>query len=171
MSAAPAIVAALAANLGIAVTKFAAFALTGSSSMLAESIHSVADTGNQGLLFLGGKRSRRRPTEEHPFGFGTERYFWAFIVALVLFTLGSMFALFEGVEKLIDPHELESPIWAFAVLGVAMVLEGWSAHRRRRGDPSRAVARGGNSSAPPRVPSYPSCCSRTPAPSSACSSR
>ena len=127
-----AIVAAFLANLGIALSKFVAFVITGSASMLAESIHSVADTGNQGLLFLGGKRSRKAPTDEHPFGFGPERYFWAFIVALVLFTLGSMFALFEGIEKLIDPKELDSPIWAFGVLGVAIVLEGWSlrtAHR------------------------------------------
>jgi cation diffusion facilitator family transporter len=121
-----AIVAAFLANLGIAVSKFAAFAITGSASMLAEAIHSVADTGNQGLLFLGRKRSRKAPSEEHPFGYGRERYFWAFIVALVLFTLGSMFALFEGVEKLVDPHELDSPIWAFSVIGVAIVLEGWS---------------------------------------------
>ena len=116
-----------------------AFVITGSASMLAESIHSVADTGNQGLLFLGGKRSRKQPTAEHPFGFGTERYFWAFIVALVLFTLGSLFALYEGVEKLIDPHELESPVWAFGVLGVAMVLEGLSLRTAHaEADPSRA---------------------------------
>ena len=89
-----AIIAAFLANLGIAISKFFAFLITGSASMLAESIHSVADTGNQGLLFLGGKRSRKAPTAEHPFGFGTERYFWAFIVALVLFTLGSLFALY-----------------------------------------------------------------------------
>ena len=121
-----AIVAAFLANLGIAISKFVAFLVTGSASMLAESIHSVADTGNQGLLFLGGKRARKAPTAEHPFGFGTERYFWAFIVALVLFTLGAMFAMYEGIQKLIDPHELDSPIWAFGVLGVAIVLEGWS---------------------------------------------
>ncbi len=127
-----AIVAAFLANLGIALSKFVAFLITGSASLLAEAIHSVADTGNQGLLFLGGKRSKQAPTDEHPFGFGHERYFWAFVVALVLFTLGSLFALYEGVEKLIKPHELESPIWAFAVLGVAVVLEGLSlrtAHR------------------------------------------
>lgn len=127
-----AIVAAFVANLGIAISKFVAFLITGSASMLAESIHSVADTGNQGLLFLGGKRARKVPTPEHPFGFGTERYFWAFIVALVLFTLGAMFAMYEGIQKLIDPHELDSPIWAFGVLGVAIVLEAWSlrtAHR------------------------------------------
>ena len=127
-----AIVAAFLANLGIAVAKFLAFAITGSASMLAESIHSVADTGNQGLLFLGGRRARKAPTPEHPFGYGTERYFWAFVVALVLFTLGSMFALFEGIEKLLHPEHLDSPIWAFSVLGIAIVLEGWSlrtAHR------------------------------------------
>lgn len=127
-----AIVAAFLANLGIAVSKFAAFLITGSASMLAESIHSVADTGNQGLLFLGGKRARKRPTDEHPFGFGTERYFWAFIVALVLFTLGAMFALYEGIQKLIDPKELESPIWAYSVLGIAIVLEAWSLRTARR---------------------------------------
>jgi cation diffusion facilitator family transporter len=133
-----AIIAAFLANLGIALSKFAAFAITGSASMLAESIHSVADTGNQGLLFLGGKRSRKAPTEEHPFGFGTERYFWAFIVALVLFTLGSMFALYEGVDKLIHPKDLDSPIVAFAVLGIAIVLEGLSFRTaRREANPTR----------------------------------
>jgi cation diffusion facilitator family transporter len=133
-----AIIAAFLANLGIALSKFVAFLITGSASMLAESIHSVADTGNQGLLFLGGKRSRKEPTAEHPFGFGTERYFWAFIVALVLFTLGSLFALVEGVEKLIDPHELDSPIWAFGVLGVAIVLESFSLRTaHREADPTR----------------------------------
>jgi cation diffusion facilitator family transporter len=133
-----AIIAAFLANLGIAVSKFVAFLITGSASMLAESIHSVADTGNQGLLFLGGKRARKPPTPEHPFGFGTERYFWAFIVALVLFTLGSMFALFEGVEKLITPEELESPVWAFGVLAIAIALEGWSLRTaRREANPSR----------------------------------
>src|SRR3954454_19271954 len=134
-----AIAAAFIANLGIAISKFAAFVITGSASMLAESIHSVADTGNQGLLFLGGKRAQKEPTAEHPFGFGTERYFWAFVVALVLFTLGAMFALYEGIQKLIDPHELESPIWAFGVLGIAIVLEGWSLRTARR---EAAPARG-----------------------------
>jgi cation diffusion facilitator family transporter len=133
-----AIIAAFLANLGIAISKFFAFLVTGSASMLAESIHSVADTGNQGLLFLGGKRSRKAPTDEHPFGFGTERYFWAFIVALVLFTLGSLFALYEGVHKLIDPKALDSPIWAFGVLGIAIVLEGLSLRTaHREADPSR----------------------------------
>jgi cation diffusion facilitator family transporter len=135
-----AIVAALLANLGIAISKFFAFAVTGSASMLAESIHSIADTGNQGLLFLGGRRSRKAPTEEHPFGFGTERYFWAFIVALVLFTLGSLFALYEGINKLLNPKGLDSPIVAFGVLGIALVLEGWSLRTaRREASPSRGT--------------------------------
>jgi cation diffusion facilitator family transporter len=133
-----AIVAAFLANLGIALAKFSAFAVTGSASLLAEAIHSVADTGNQGLLFLGGKRSRKAPTDEHPFGFGTERYFWAFVVALVLFTLGSLFALYEGIQKLFDPHELNSAIWAFGVLGVAIVAEGLSLRTaHRQADPTR----------------------------------
>ncbi len=121
-----AIFAAFLANLGIAVAKFAAFLITGSASMMAESIHSVADTGNQGLLFLGGARSRKPADEQHQFGYGAERYFWAFVVALVLFSLGAMFSLYEGIEKLLNPHELESPAVAFIVLGVAAVLESLS---------------------------------------------
>ncbi len=127
-----AIVAAFLANLGIAISKFFAFAVTGSASMLAESIHSIADTGNQGLLFLGRRRSNQSPTAEHPFGFGTERYFWAFIVALVLFTLGSLFALYEGVEKLVHPKALDSPIVAYTVLAVALALESLSLRTARR---------------------------------------
>jgi cation diffusion facilitator family transporter len=121
-----AIVAALFANLGIAVAKFAGFLITASSSLLAESIHSVADTGNQALLLLGGSKSRKAATEAHPFGYGRERYFWAFVVALVLFSLGSLFAIFEGIEKLRHPHELESPSVAIVILLVAVALEGWS---------------------------------------------
>lgn len=121
-----AIFAAFLANLGIALAKFAAFLVTGSTSMMAESIHSVADTGNQGLLFLGGARSRRPPDQQHQFGYGAERYFWSFVVALVLFSLGALFSLYEGVEKLIHPHDLESPAVAFVVLGVASVLESFS---------------------------------------------
>jgi cation diffusion facilitator family transporter len=133
-----AIVAALFANLGIAVAKFVGFALTGAASLLAEAIHSVADTGNQGLLVLGGRRSERPPTEMHPFGFGSERYFWAFVVALVLFSLGAMFAIAEGVDKLVNPHKIESPAWAFAILGVAVVLEGFSIRTAaREARPSR----------------------------------
>jgi cation diffusion facilitator family transporter len=121
-----AIAAAFFANLGIAIAKFVAFIFTGAASMLAEAIHSVADTGNQALLFMGGKRARRAPTAAHPFGYGRERYFWSFVVALVLFSLGSLFAIYEGIQKLIDPHELDEPIWAFVVLGIAIVLECFS---------------------------------------------
>ncbi|MEO5878267.1 MAG: cation diffusion facilitator family transporter [Streptosporangiaceae bacterium] len=121
-----AIVAALAANLGIAVSKFVAFVFTGSSSMLAESIHSIADSGNQGLLLLGRKRSERDRTPQHPFGYGRERYFYAFMVALVLFTVGAMFSLYEGIHKMQHPEEVKAPIWAFSVLIIAIVLESFS---------------------------------------------
>lgn len=121
-----AILAALAANLGIAAGKFAAFLLTGATSMLAESIHSVADSANQGLLLLGGRRGRRAPTASNPFGFGRERYFWSFVVALVLFSLGGAFALFEGIEKLLHPHEVEDTRIALGVLMLAIGLESFS---------------------------------------------
>ncbi len=121
-----AIIAAFLANLGIAVAKFVGFAFTGAASMLAEAVHSVADTSNQGLLILGGRRARRPATEQHPFGFGRERYFWSFVVAVVLFTAGALFALFEGEEKLRHPHELESVGWAVGILAVAIVLESFS---------------------------------------------
>ncbi|MFG2073986.1 cation diffusion facilitator family transporter [Nonomuraea maritima] len=121
-----AIVAALAANLSIAVAKFVAAFFTGSSSMLAEGIHSVADSGNQLLLLIGGKRAARASTREHPFGYGRERYFYAFVVAVVLFTIGAAFSVYEGVHKISDPHAVESPIWAFAVLIFAIVAEGFS---------------------------------------------
>lgn len=120
------IIAALLANLGIAVAKFFGFLITRSSSMLAESIHSVADSGNQLLLILGGRRSRRTATELHQFGFGRERYFWSFVVSIVLFTLGGAFALYEGIEKILHPHEIESPAWAIGILGVSIVLEALS---------------------------------------------
>jgi len=118
-----AIVAALLANAGIAVAKFVAFLVTASSSMLAESVHSVADSGNQGLLLLGSARARREATPTHPFGYGRERYFWAFIVTLVLFALGAVFAVYEGIEKIRHPHEVTSPAVAIGVLLVAIVLE------------------------------------------------
>ncbi len=122
-----AIIAALGANIGIAVAKFIGFLITGSSSLLAESAHSVADSGNQGLLLIGGKRARREATEDHPFGFGRDRYFYAFVVALVLFTLGSLFSLYEGYHKLQDHGaELERPIVAVLILVVAIGLEGFS---------------------------------------------
>ncbi len=118
-----AILAALFANLGIAVAKFVAYLATGASSMLAEAVHSVADTGNQALLILGGTLAKREPTQEHPFGYGRERYFWSFVVAVVLFSLGSLFALYEGSQKLFHPHEVASPGWAIGVLGIAIGLE------------------------------------------------
>jgi cation diffusion facilitator family transporter len=121
-----AVVAALAANAGIAVAKFAGFAVTGSSSLLAESVHSLADTANQGLLLLGRRTSRREATSEHPFGFGRDRYFYAFVVALLLFTLGAVFALYEGIHKVLDPHPLEAPVVAIVILVLAMALEGFS---------------------------------------------
>lgn len=121
-----AIIAALLANAGIALSKFVAFFITGSSSMLAEAIHSVADTGNQGLLILGGRRAQRDATERHPFGYGRDRYFYAFVVALVLFSVGSLFAFYEGIDKLRHPHHLDAPAVALGVLGVAIVLEALS---------------------------------------------
>ncbi|WP_158372324.1 cation diffusion facilitator family transporter [Cellulosimicrobium cellulans] len=122
-----AIIAALSANLGIAVTKFIAFLLTSSSSMLAESVHSVADSGNQLLLLVGGRRARRAADEEHPFGYGRERYMYAFIVAIVLFSLGGLFALYEAWHKFADPHPIESWQWVpLVVLVAAIVMEGLS---------------------------------------------
>ena len=122
-----AVVAALGANLGIAVTKFAAFALTSSSSMLAEAIHSVADSGNQVLLLVGGRRAQRRATPTHPFGYGRERYVYAFIVSVVLFTVGGLFAVYEGIHKLGHPEPIHSWHWVpVAVLVVAIVLESLS---------------------------------------------
>ncbi|GIH74493.1 cation diffusion facilitator family transporter [Planobispora longispora] len=118
-----AIVAALAANLSIAAAKFVAFVFTGSSSMLAESIHSVADSGNQALLLLGGKRAARERTPEHPFGYGRERYFYAFVVAVVLFTIGAVFSLYEGWHKISHPENIKSPQWAFGVLIFAIIAE------------------------------------------------
>lgn len=121
-----AILAALGANAGIAVAKFVGFAITGSASMLAEAVHSVADTSNQGLLLLGQKTSRRKATEEHPFGFGRDRYFYSFIVALMLFSLGAAFAIYEGIHKLQEPEPLTAPIVAVIILVVAIVLEAYS---------------------------------------------
>ena len=121
-----AIVAALGANLSIAVAKLVAFAFSGSSSMLAEGVHSLADSGNQALLLIGGKRANRAATEEHPFGYGRERYVYGFLVAVVLFTLGGMFALFEGYEKVRHPHALDDWYWPVGVLVFAMAAEGFS---------------------------------------------
>jgi cation diffusion facilitator family transporter len=129
-----AVVAALLANLGIAITKFVAWMLTGASSMLAEAIHSVADSGNQALLLLGGRRSRREATAEHPFGYGRERYIYAFIVAIVLFSVGGLFALYEAFHKYEEVHAghpnelLEGNLgWVpILVLSVAIVMESFS---------------------------------------------
>jgi len=119
-------ITALVANIGIASAKFVAFVFTGSASMLAEGIHSVADTTNQVLLLVGVRRSRRPPTEQHQFGFGRERYFWAFMVAVLLFTMGAIASALEGIEKLRHPHEVSSLTWAVGVLSVAIVLEAFS---------------------------------------------
>ena len=121
-----AILAALIANSGIAVAKFLGFLVTQSSAMLAEAVHSVADMSNQGLLLLGGRQSRREPTATHPFGYGRERYFWSFVVSVVLFSLGSAFAVYEGIEKVRHPHEIHSVGLALAILGTGIVLEAWS---------------------------------------------
>ena len=121
-----AVLAAFFANLGIAIIKFIGWAFTGSGAMLAEAVHSVADTGNEFLLLLGGRRSRRPATDTHQFGHGRERYFWAFVVSLLLFSVGALFSIFDGIEKLLNPHELESPQWAIGILLGAFVLESFS---------------------------------------------
>jgi cation diffusion facilitator family transporter len=118
-----AIIAALLANFGIAIAKFVGFLITSSAGLLAEAAHSVADTGNQALLLLGGQRARKAADTEHPFGYGRERYFWAFVVALVLFSMGGLFALYEGISKLRHPHEVENLWVAIGILLFAIVLE------------------------------------------------
>lgn len=121
-----AIIAAFFANMGIAIAKFVGFLVTGSAGLLAESGHSLADTGNQGLLMFGSRRGKRPADRAHPFGYGPERYFWSFVVALVLFSMGGLFALYEGIHKLGDPQELDSAIVAYVILILALVLEGLS---------------------------------------------
>ncbi|MCX8562591.1 cation diffusion facilitator family transporter [Mycolicibacterium mucogenicum] len=121
-----AIIAALLANAGIAAAKFVGFLITGSSSMLAESVHSLADTSNQGLLLWGQRQARKDADHLHPFGYGRSRYFYSFVVALVLFSLGAMFALYEGYHKITHPEPLTSPVVAVAILVVAIGLEGYS---------------------------------------------
>src|SRR4029079_1391012 len=123
---AKAVLAAFFANLGIAVMKFVGFAFTGSGSMLAEAVHSCADTGNQLLLLLGGRKALRTSDGEHQFGYGRERFFWAFVVALMLFSVGALFSIYDGIEKFANPHELESAEWAIGILLGAAVLEGLS---------------------------------------------
>ena len=120
------IVTALIANFTISIAKFFGFVITSSSAMLAEAVHSLADTSNQALLLLGKKRSKKSPSAQRPFGFGRERFFWAFVVSLVLFSLGSMYAVYEGIEKIRHPHEIESLWWALAILLFAMVMEAYA---------------------------------------------
>src|SRR5215217_5603085 len=121
-----AILAAFLVNVGIAVTKFVGFLVTGFSALLAESIHSVADSCNQGLLTLGGRQAARGPTELHQFGYGRVRYFWAFVVAVVLFTLGGVFSVYEGYHKVADPHDIDSPAVAIVILVLAAAFEGFA---------------------------------------------
>ncbi|MFJ4652252.1 cation diffusion facilitator family transporter [Nocardia sp. NPDC088792] len=121
-----AILAALSANAGIAVAKFVGAAITGSASMLAEAVHSVADTANQGLLLLGQRRAAREADQLHPFGYGRNRYFYSFVVALVIFALGSLYAIWEGIHKIEHPEHLSNPIVAIVILGIAICLEGYS---------------------------------------------
>lgn len=121
-----AIFAALAANIGIAITKFIAAAFSGSASMFAEGIHSVADSGNQILLLIGGKRAKRAATAEHPFGYGRSRYIYAFMVSIVLFAIGGLFSINEGIQKLSHPHELEVVWLPLTVLGAAILMESFS---------------------------------------------
>src|ERR1700709_1737807 len=121
-----AIIAALLANIGIAIIKFVAFLFSGSSSMLAESVHSLADTGNQALLLLGGRKSRKQADEAHPFGSGRERFLFAFVVSIILFSVGGVFSVWEGIQKLITPHPLENPWIPVIVLVLSIVLESFS---------------------------------------------
>lgn len=123
-----AIVAAFLANLGIALAKFVAWALSGSASMLAEAIHSVADSGNQLLLMLGGRKARREADRSHPFGYGRERYVYAFVVSIILFSVGGLFAIYEGIDKLREPHALDPNWWwlPIVVLVIAIGLESFS---------------------------------------------
>jgi cation diffusion facilitator family transporter len=121
-----AIVAALVANLSIAVAKFVAFLFSGSSSMLAESVHSLADTGNQGLLLLGGRQAKKKADARHPFGYGRERFVYAFVVSIILFSVGGVFSLYEGIEKLQHPHELDNVWIPIGVLVFAIIAEAFS---------------------------------------------
>src|SRR6187549_865346 len=121
-----AVYGALAANLGIAAAKFVAAALTGSSAMLSEGIHSVVDTGNQALLLIGIRRSQRPADDHHEFGHGMELYFWSLVVAIVLFGVGGGLAFYEGITHVLEPHPLESPIVSYVVLVIAFVLEATS---------------------------------------------
>jgi cation diffusion facilitator family transporter len=121
-----AIIAAFLANMGIALAKFVAWFLSGSASMLAEAIHSVADSGNQLLLLLGGRKAKKEADREHPFGYGRERYVYAFVVSIILFSVGGLFSIYEGIDKLTHPHELENVWIPIAVLIIAIGLESFS---------------------------------------------
>ncbi|QJU52208.1 cation diffusion facilitator family transporter [Herbiconiux sp. KACC 21604] len=133
-----AIIAALLANIGIAIAKFVAFLISGSSSMLAESVHSLADSGNQLLLLLGGRKAKKKADREHPFGYGRERYVYAFVVSIILFSVGGVFSIYEGIEKITDPHPIETPWVPLAVLVVAIALEGFSLRTAvKESNPSR----------------------------------
>lgn len=119
-----AIYASFIANIGVGVSKFIAFFITGSSSMLAEGVHSVVDSSNQVLLLIGGRQSRQKPTKTHPFGYGRAHFLYAFIISIVLFALGGLFSLYEGIEKITHPHMIASPVVAYVVLAIAVLLEG-----------------------------------------------
>lgn len=142
------VIAALIGNGAIAVTKFVASAITGSSAMFAEAVHSVVDTGNQALLLFGIKRSARPADEAHPFGYGKEIYFWAFVVAILLFALGAGISFYEGVHKVLDPHPMTNALWNYVVLGLAMAFEAvalsmTSSRWRRRNRSSKGSMRRG----------------------------
>ncbi|WP_428648380.1 cation diffusion facilitator family transporter [Roseibium sp.] len=126
------IFAALAGNSLIAITKFAAAAYTGSSAMLSEGIHSLVDTGNQGLLLYGLRKSKQPADQRHPFGYGAELYFWSFVVAILIFAVGAGVSIYEGIQKVLHPHPVSDPIVAYVVLGAAMVFEAvawWIAYK------------------------------------------
>jgi cation diffusion facilitator family transporter len=121
-----ALIAGIAANLGIGIAKFIAWFFSGSAAMLAESLHSIADSSNQGLLALGMKRADKAPTKEHPFGYGKERYFWAFLVAVIIFLLGAVFSIYEGIHKIGNPEPISSPGWIYFALTLGIVFEGYA---------------------------------------------
>ncbi|MDQ0315586.1 cation diffusion facilitator family transporter [Amorphus orientalis] len=147
--------AAMIGNLAIAVTKFAAAAWTGSSAMLSEGIHSTVDTSNQAILLLGMKRASRPPDDRHPFGYGMEIYFWAFVVALLIFALGGSVSIYEGIHRLLEPEPIHQPWINFLVLGIAIVIEGfvfriaWKELRHRQ--PNRSIWRALRASKDPSV--------------------
>ena len=159
-----AVMTALGANVGIGVAKFIAAAITGSASMLAEGVHSVADSGNQVLLLIGGRHARQAPSALHQFGYARVRYLYAFLVAIVLFTLGGLYALYEGYQKLTEPHPLSSPLIAVVVLLIAFVLEATRCVPLSARPTARAApAAGCSSSVVPAPRNYRSFCSKTAA--------